>query len=264
MKLTLTILFIICFLSSNGQSLQQIDKDLSQAFAKIEYWNEYDDAKDNVAKDDSLQAALAGFEKQLIHYTSTVPQTLDYSFDSLDKKGINIITSEDGLFRIYSWYQYNGGTMHFYKNIFQYRNAKGTFAYISDTTKADQDFDPGCFYRQINKIVSQQKTYYITLNTSVGSSALTYHTVKIFSIEDYGLNDTAKLIKTRTGIRNELGYEMDFSTTSNRNIIRTDINYSTEYDPAKKIITIPLIEEDGKLTARKIRYRFDGKYFVRM
>jgi hypothetical protein len=105
---------------------------------------------------------------------------------------------------------------------------------------------------------------YAELSTAVLSSAYTAHFIKIFSIENYGLNDTAKLIKTKTSIRNELGYEMDFSTTSNRSITRSDINFSAEYDPVKKIFTIPLIAENGTLTARKIRYRFDGKYFVKM
>jgi hypothetical protein len=264
MKLTLTILFIICFLSSNGQSLQQIDKDLSQAFAKIEYWSNPNSREDKIEEDDSLEKANIDFEKMLLKYTASNPKTLSYQFKNLSESGLTILASEDGLFRIYSWDTYTGGTMHFFKNVFHYRSSKGTFSTLPDSNTRGGYQDPGCFYKQINNIVSENKTYYITQSTVIGSSALTYHTVKIFSIEDYGLNDTAKLIKTRTGIRNELGYEMDFSTTSNRNIIRTDINYSTEYDPAKKIITIPLIEEDGKLTARKIRYRFDGKYFVRM
>lgn len=154
--------------------------------------------------------------------------------------------------------------MRFYRTIFQYKNRKGTYSIPSEYNSKGDNPDPGCFYRQVNKIVSQQKTFYITQSISVLSSTYTAHFIKIFSIEDYGLNDTAKLIKTKTGIRNELGYEMDFSTSSNKNTIRGDINYSTEYDPANKIITIPLITEDGKLTARKIRYRFDGKYFVKM
>lgn len=260
--LTFTCLFISSIL--HGQTVQDIDQQLTSSFEKIEYWDQYDDAKDNVARYDSLNTALENFEHLLLHFTSTIPQTLDYPFDSLGKKGVTIVTSEDGLFRIYSWYLYNGGTMHFYKNLFQYRNTKGTFAYLSDTTNAAETMDAGCFYPQVNKIASQGKTYYVALNTSVYSSAMTHHTVKIFSIECYGLNDTAKLIKTQTGIRNELGYDMDFSNSANRNKTRNDINYSAAYDPAKKTITIPLIDGNDKLTTKKIRYRFDGQYFVKM
>jgi hypothetical protein len=236
---------------------------LTRAFAKIEYWYAYNSENSTFERYDSLEKANADFEKMLLKYTASNSKTISYAFQKLSSSGLIIRTSEDELFRIYSWNTNTGGTMRFYRTVFQYKNKKGTYSMPSVYNSIDPP-DPGCFYRQVNKIVSQQKTFYITQSTSIGSYALYYHTVKIFLIEDYGLNDTAKLIKTKTGIRNELGYEMDFSTSSNKNTTRGDINYSTEYDPATKIITIPLIDEDGKLTTRKIRYRFDGKYFVKM
>jgi hypothetical protein len=167
MKTTLTFLTLLLTFSLHSQTTKEIDKQLTSAFGKIEYWNALDDQKDGISKYDSLNTALENFEHQLLHFTNTVPQTLDYPFDSLGKNGVTIVTSEDGLFRIYSWYQYNGGTMHVYKNLFQYRNAKGTFAYISDTTSAAETMDAGCSYRQTNKIVSQNKTYYVALNIAV-------------------------------------------------------------------------------------------------
>jgi hypothetical protein len=264
MKLFLFFVFSLTISNLHSQTLQEIDKDLGQAFAKIEYWSNYDSKNDKIYQYDSLEKANTDFEKMLLKYTASNSKTLSYRFKDLSDDGLTILTSEDGLFRIYSWDTYTGGTMHFFKNVFQYRNSKGTFSAMPDLNANGNYLDPGCFYKQINNVASEGKTYYITQSTVIGSSALTYHTVKIFSIEEYGLNDTAKLIKTKTGIRNTLGYEMDFSSSSNKNIISTDINYSTEYDPTKKIITIPLIEGDGKLTARKIRYRFDGKYFVKM
>lgn len=200
MKIFFILILLSIAISLRGQNIQQIDKHLTSAFDKIEYWNEYDETNGNISKYDSLKVALKIFEQQLLHITQTVPQTLDAPFKGLTKKGVTIATSEDGLFRIYSWYLYNGGTMHFYKNIFQYKNQNGIHAFISDTTRANDVMDPGCFYRQVNKIISQQKTFYITQSISVLSSAYTAHFIKIFSIEDYGLNDTAQLIKTKTGI----------------------------------------------------------------
>jgi hypothetical protein len=262
MKLFFFFVFSLTISSLHGQTLQEIDKDLTSAFAKIDYWYAYNSEHNTFDRYDSLEKANTDFEKMLLKYTASNPKTISSAFQKLSSIGLIIRTSEDGLFRIYSWNTNTGGTMRFYRTVFQYKNKKGTYSMPSIYNSIDLQ-DPGCFYRQINKVISGKKTFYITQSTSVGSSALTYHTVKIFSIE-YGLNDTAKLIKTKTGIRNELGYEMDFSSSANKNTTRTDINYSTEYDPAKKIITIPLIEEDGKLTTRKIRYRFNGKYFVKM
>jgi len=60
------------------------------------------------------------------------------------------------------------------------------------------------------------KKYYLAQSTAVYSSALFYHTIKIFSIENGKLNSNTKLIKTSGGIKNELGYELEFTVSSNR------------------------------------------------
>lgn len=41
-------------------------------------------------------------------------------------------------------------------------------------------------------------------------------------------------------------------------------NYNIEYDPKNKIINIPLILDNSKVTGKKIRYQFKGKYFEKM
>jgi hypothetical protein len=93
------------------------------------------------------------------------------------------------------------------------------------------------FYYQINDIVSQNKKYYLTQSTSIFSTGLSAHYVKIFSIEDGQLNDAAQLIKTQTGIRNQLQYEVDLTASANRNNeIR---NYNIEYDKKIKSSAFP-------------------------
>ena len=132
----------------------------------------------------------------------------------------------------------------------------------SKTIAPDAEGDPKSFYYQINDIVSQNKKYYLTQSTSIFSTGLSAHYVKIFSIEDGQLNDAAQLIKTQTGIRNQLQYEVDLTASANRNNeIR---NYNIEYDKKNKIISIPLILDDYKITSKKIRYQFKGKYFEKI
>lgn len=123
--------------------------------------------------------------------------------------------------------------------------------------------DPKSYFYQINDVISQNKKYYITQSTSVLSSGLSSHCVKVFSIENDGtLNDNAQLIKTQTGIKNQLRYDVDLTAASNRNNeIR---NYTIEYDKKNKIISIPLILDNSKVTSKKIRYQFKGKYFEKI
>lgn len=257
MKKALTILLIMTIQAVWGQHISIIEKQLNNAFQKIGYWSS--EGRSNESSYDSLAVANAKFEKLLLQYTNSNPQTLSHDFKSLIKNRLTIATSEDGQFRIYSWDTWTGGTMHFFKNVFQYKAGNKVHSTVID---GDSEGDPKCFYYQINDIVSQGKKYYLTQSTSILSTGLSSHRVKIFAIENGTLNDNAQLIKTKTGIKNQLGYEVDFTASSNRNNEIKD--YTIEYDPKNKIISIPLILDDSKVTAKKIRYQFKGKYFEKI
>lgn len=264
MKYILTIISLFLSVSLYSQSMKEVEQSLTTAYDKINYWHDYDYLNTTVSTYDSLASANTTFQRLLLKVTNRNPKALAYSFKNLADSGVIISTSEDGLFRIYSWDTRTGGTMRFHKSVFQYKNDVGTFSIASETNPiADVETLEG-YYRAVNGIEVEGKTYYITQNITIGSSAAFYYNIKIFTIENYGLNDTAKLIKTKSGIRNELGYDVDFSASVNRD---NPLDFSvirTEYDTATKTISIPLIEESGKITTRKIRYRFNGKYFVKM
>lgn len=245
-----------------GQSISTIEKKLDRSFRRIQYW--YDTSRKNFLTYDSLYAANKKFEKLLHHYTSSYPQTLNYDFKLLTKNGLSVSSSEDGKFRIYSWNTLTGGTMHFYRSVFQYESGQKV---QSEILKSDMEKDAESNYYQINDIISQHKKYYLAQNISVYSSALYYYRIKVFSIENGKLNSNAKLIKTTSGIQNELSYELDFSASSNtNNSISTKKleNLDIQYDPKKKVISIPLILDNYKITDKKIRYQFKGKYFEKI
>lgn len=263
MKKIIGIFF--CLVTSwtmSGQNISVIEKKLNRSFQRIQYW--YDTSRKNILTEDSLYAANRKFEKLLHHYTSSNPQTLKHDFKSLTKSGLSISSSEDGKFRIYSWNTLTGGTMRFYRSVFQYESGKKV---QSETLKSDMEQDAESNYYQINDIVSQNKKYYLAQNISVYSTALYYYRVKVFSIDNGKLNSNAKLIKTASGIQNELSYELDFTASSNtNNSVKTKAfeNLDIQYDPKKKIISIPLILDDSKITEKKIRYQFKGKYFEKI
>ncbi|NIF03958.1 hypothetical protein F3J23_00775 [Chryseobacterium sp. Tr-659] len=257
------ILFITASCSVPDQNISIVEKKLDHSFQKIQYWHDAVSNK-NPSAYDSLYAANRKFEKLLHYYTASNPESLRYNFKSLRKNGLFISSSEDGKFRIYSWDTQTGGTMRFYRNVFQYESNKKVYSEISES---DMEQDPESMYYKINDLPSQNKKYYLVQNTTIYSNALSYHTLKVFSIENEKLNSNTQLIKTPAGIKNELDFELDFTASPNRIhpvSLKTFDNLKIQYNPKEKIISIPLILDDSKITDERVRYQFKGKYFEKI
>lgn len=255
MKLTsLLFCFLIATFCCHAQTMETINKSLVQSFARI-HTNDYD----------SLEAANDNFEQLLLKYTAEDPKTIEYSFEDLVDSGLNIQTSNDGLFRIYNWDDMSGGTMRFFRNVFQYKSGNIVYSKtlrVIDST--DDELNIGCNYFSINEVSANGVTYYVTASGAKAATLLYLYTIKVFSIEGANLNDTVKLIMTKTGFHNALSYEVDWTLLVNRNNNAPTETDRPIYDTESNILSFPLIQEDGKITAKRIRYRFNGRYFVKM
>jgi len=112
----LHFLLIPLFSISQKQTLKQLEADFLSVYNKLfaaSYKN---------TPVDSVDIYNAELKKIMLEGLSKNPATLNYSFKKLtDSLAFTIVTSEDSLFRIYSWDTWAGGTMHFYNNIFQYK-----------------------------------------------------------------------------------------------------------------------------------------------
>src|SRR3569832_1699030 len=97
-----------------------VEDDLAKSFKKIDYWNQQQRKDTTGAWGDSLQSANDVFGKKLQYYTNKYLPTI-YSLYNLEPLGVKIVTSDDGLFRIYSWDTGGGGTMHEFENVMQYK-----------------------------------------------------------------------------------------------------------------------------------------------
>lgn len=256
-----TLFFFILFnLSVYSQTAKVFEKKLSALIEKRNAIIERDDEKAYEA----LTQCNDELEKLVLQFTSSNPETLAYSFKEMPN-GLTVVTSADGQFRIYSWNTLEGGTMQYYKNVFQYKVNGKVYSKLSKTETESNDGSVN-FY-DLNEVKSNSKNYYVASSISVGSSAAYYYEAKVFSIEDGKLNENAKLIKTRSGLKNTLGYDVDLSSSSNSD--RTDGVEGRDYmgmvyDKKTKTISIPLINEDGKITKKKIRYQFTGTYFEKI
>ncbi|UAY50889.1 hypothetical protein [Ferruginibacter albus] len=238
--------FIVQF--TFAQSTDSIEKKLSKVFSKIHYYG--------IDFYDSLEKINNEFEKLLLTETATYPQTLYYQFKSLKDSGLNISTSADGNFRIYSWDTWTGGTMHLFRNVFQYKANGKVFS--KPFVNYDTDITD-CSYYEMHQVTSNNKHFYVTFGIFILSSALSDHIIQIFSIDGSKLNDNAKLIKTKTGLQSQLRYEVDGSSPVNQNKEIPD--FYIKYDNANKIISIPLILGNNEVTKKRIKYKFTGVYF---
>jgi hypothetical protein len=254
-----TLLFFVFFKGTIfSQDLNLIQNKLNTLIEKRIFWS--DDQRATAY--DSLEKYNTEFEKFILNFTSKNPKTLTHNFNKI-KVGLNVITSEDGLFRIYTWNIFGGGTMQFYRNVFQYNIDGKVYSRLNKKGENDN----GCSFYEINDVEINNKHYYVTNSVSVGSRVAYYYEAKIFSIDNGELNENAKLIKTKSGIRNTLGYEVDLSSSSNRD--RKDGVESRDYidliyDKKNKTIVIPLINENGKITKNKIKYKFTGNFFEKI
>lgn len=256
MKILFTIFCALAIGSVFGQDLKSIEQVLLRQFKQITYWRDYKSSSDTINGYDSLLKANGDFQALLLKYTGQHPPTIDLNFKKLDNVGLSIATSADSLFRIYSWDTYTGGTMHIFYSVYQYKvNGK---VYSKTINETNDEGDPGSWYSNIYTLKSQGKTYYLGLCHAVYSTKDLYQGIKVFSIRNNSLRTDTKLIKTKTGMENELGFGFDLSSVVEKPerpflLIR--------YDAASKTLSLPVVLESGRVTDKRIVYQFTGQYF---
>jgi len=121
-------------LPAKGQSVRQVQNMLSHYSQRIQTLRVNNDYEN---RDDSLKA----INKSLVNYLKTVgeknPATLKARFKL--HQWVNILTSDDGLFRIYSWDVCKEGTARSYDAVFQYKSGKRTKTFVMGDASEDED-----------------------------------------------------------------------------------------------------------------------------
>ena len=234
---------------------KEIDQELYKSYVKLV---DYRLGSDSYSYD-SIDRQGSIFREQLIKYTSHYPLTLSLKFDSLRSK-IDILTSSDGLFRIYSWDTWMGGTMHDFENVMQYGHYGKVFIKANKDTNYSSDAGYVYDFIKLYSIKANNKTYYLGVYVGEFSNQDGGMGIQVFTIDDNGLNDTVKLIKTGTDMQYGIYFNFNFFKMGKVNYIAELIKYDSE----KKMIYIPIVTEDGKVTNRYIKYQFSGDYFEKI
>ena len=257
--------FFCCFFASFhlfAQSPNTVEADITSSFKKIAYWNAYrfqsGNADSGMRAYDSVGKANKIFREKLAYYTSKYPFTLNLRFKDLGDSPLTIITSNDGLFRIYCWDNNLGGTMRYYESVFQY-NAGSTVGAIvkADTTEGSGDYNYD--YSNLYTLKANGRTYYLALYHGKFSTKDLAEGIQVFAIENGKLNEKVELIKTVSGLHSKLYYDFNmFSVTGDRK------DAHLRYNETLKTISLPVVAEYGKVTHARIIYKFNGTYFVRV
>lgn len=242
------LLSLLLPLASYSQALGKIKTDLLAASNKLFSFYQPHNS-------DSLDKYSQLLRTKTIEALSNNPGTLKYPFKMLiDSNACEIVTSEDSLFRIYSWDTWAGGTMHFFNVVYQFSDKNKVYTEPQELDEGDN----GAFYSEIFTLKAGSKTYYLAVSNATFSTKDAAQSIEVFTIENNKLNKQVKLIKTQSGFTHHISVGFDFFSVVDRperplKLIR--------YDQNKKIIYIPLVHEDGKVTNKFIQYKFNGEHF---
>lgn len=250
MKYTVILLLFIISGSAFGQNTNEIFDILAGYLKKMSYYK-YDSPNP-----DSVSIENAKFKSVLLKYLKEYPSSLASGMDKVVDAGLKIATSDDRLFRIYSWDTETGGTMKFYENIYQYSTGKKV--YVMQTV-SDVEGDPNSWFSKIYTLAADAGTYYLGLQYADFSNRDKYTGLGFFMIEKDSLKDNIKLVKTARGLESAIGIGYDFFSLVDHPERPLDL---IKYDAAEKTVKVPVVnQENGSITDKYETYKFTGKYF---
>jgi len=246
MKPRLTLILIFCFfvLKSFGQRPDSIERDISQSLSHARgtfYANDWSIAQ-------QAPGAYASFVTKLLHYTSTYPLTINYAFPLLRRPQMTILTSDDSLFRVYSW------PMPIPGNVFQWK-CENTTSSVFDTLR-----HVGEYCIQEFTVHTPDKTYYLCIFDRFVTSHLTKQGITAFVIQNGKLVDDVHLFKTSdSGLTDVIDFDI-----SNSSAFRTgkwENESAFTFDAEKLIIESPQSIDSQDNLVGHIVYKFNGRYF---
>ncbi len=248
------LVFSVC---AFAQTPEAIEKELVELYGKINANSQYSGNNDS----DLLEKANEDFKSKILQYTKSAP-TLKYKFSKLTED-VSIATSEDGKFRVYSWDRMDGGTMHFFETVYQYKSADGkVYSSSRDLTEGDS----GSFVYDVFTVNSKSGAIYLAGSNAVGSTQDSFQNLRLFKISGSALDEAVKLIKTSSGLTDSIGFGYNFFSVVDRP--ERPIKLFT-FDKKTNTFKFPVVIEDakfpnGRVTNKFISYKFDGTYFVKI
>ena len=258
-RLSILVVVALCSITTFSQANVQFERKILTHLKNLEKLA----SKTAANRDKALAKENAALEREFRVYGQTA-STLKYGFKALANK-MFIATSKDGKFRIYSWDTQTGGTMRDFENVFQYMGDKGK-VYVQAIPQSKKGGVRG-FSHQVFQFDTGSRRIYLANFTFVFSTSAIRQELSVYGIDGRKLNSNLKLINTRSGPHNSVGFDYDFFSVVNRPERPVTLFH---FDDAMRSFRFPVVLDDkkfvngGRVTDKFITYRFNGKYFVRV
>jgi hypothetical protein len=260
MKGFLFLFIIITAVAVSGQTPAAIERSILRDLGDVHKFGSYSDDRDEDKNDEANERL-----RDTLMKSGGRVDVLRYPFPQLKNK-MFVTTSKDGRLRAYSWDYETGGTMHDYGTVYQFLGKSGRAQTWSGPQSDDiEEYGAGSFVHDIFQVESKSGPIYLEVSTFIGSTSLAGQTITAARIDGEKLNMDAKLIRTQSGLNNSISFGYDFFSVVDHKERPVKLFF---YDPAKSEFRFPVVIEDeetrmGRVTDKIIRYRFDGKYFVK-
>jgi hypothetical protein len=249
-RVILSLSFVAITAFASAQSEWKMQDDLEYHFQRVDYWRSRMQ-QDSAAKEDSI------LRDRLLYYTNTYPATLRDNFKLLKYYDhLNVLSSDDNSFRIYSWDDGNA-RQHNFINVFQYKgNDKSVQASVSIPGN-DVSTLKGREYRRLYTMKTKGRVYYLATFITPRSKDDYSMGVEVFSKNsEGGLDDSTHIIVNNTygTAVNELEYEMGNASGA--------VDHCIYFDKSSKQLYVPIIWQDGVVSTAYTEYRFKNNYFT--
>jgi len=204
---------------------------------------------------DSVRSHSEKFSHEFTGFIKSNSRALGFPFRKLvDSNYVQIKTSSDGNFRIYSWDTWIGGTMHDFKTIYQWRANGKVFTKVPGAGKDD----PGSFVSQIFTVVIHSRPHYLAVTNATYSTKDARQSIAVYTIDHNKLVDTVKLFRAKTKRLNRINVDFDFFSVVDRPERPLEL---ITYDDKQKVVYIPVVDDKGKVTGENILYQLkDGSF----
>lgn len=216
--------------------------------------------KSNSAENEVEEQNRNGFDfEEFKQMLSSNPSSMLDNFDSLCiNENIDIVDSEDGMVRIYTWEDVeNAGTMSNYYDIIQYRwNDK---VLVQGEHESDCEFCPSSLAQKIYTINGKDRTYYLVKYYFREWSSLAFASFQAFELTEQGVKPVDLFYDEYGGIDN-LSFEYNIPDWYFKTNLGEGYDWLCYYDKNSRIYYHPDSEYD--LTDRYEKYVFDGNVFV--
>jgi len=249
--------FALAALTTIAQTPAQIEKSLLASLDDVAKYGNYTGNWDDVKSEKANQQL-----KDTLLRNGKRADVLRYSFKEL-KGRMFVATSADGKLRVYSWDTDTGGTMHDFASVYQYQGRSGKVYVWSDSGEGGGG---GAFTSEIFDVPTKTGTIYLATTTFIATTSLSAQWISTMRINGERLDQKVRLIKTASGLTNNVGFEYDFFTVVDRPERPIKL---FKFNAAKKEFSFPVVIEDektpqGRVTDKMITYRFNGTYFVKV